>query len=261
VKEHLVRAAGTVAGLALAASIAMPVLAASPSPVAPGGAQVLDAPNNRALCATEWLQVRADRSVANLQAAGLCEIDRRLATIARLQTQVQQATAFTDAHRAALGTILTDDTSGLTALRAEIGADDSVTAVTADIRMIFADYRIYALVTRQVALVHADDRVGVASDRLVQASDQLAAAIDRAAANGKDVTAAQGHLDAMNAAITKARAEVAGDADAILAQTPATWNAGTAVPVLDAARASISAARTDLRTALSEARAVLAALR
>ena len=65
----------------------------------------------------------------------------------------------------------------------------------------------------------------------------------------------------MTAAVTKARAEVAGDADAILAQTPAAWNAGTAKPVLDAARASISAARSDLRTAVTEARAVLAALR
>jgi hypothetical protein len=83
----------------------------------------------------------------------------------------------------------------------------------------------------------------------------------QAQSNGKDVTVAQGHLDAMTAAVSKARTEVAGDADAILAQTPAAWNAGTAKPVLDAARASISAARSDLRTAVTEARAVLAALR
>ncbi|MBI3744931.1 MAG: hypothetical protein HY264_00090, partial [Chloroflexi bacterium] len=123
------------------------------------------------------------------------------------------------------------------------------------------DYRVYVLVARQVNLVRGDDRIGAAADRLTSATTRLTDAIAQAKANGKDVTVAQGHLDAMIAAIAKARGEVAGDADAVLAQTPAAWNAGTAKPILDAARDSISAARSDLRTALSEARATLAALR
>jgi hypothetical protein len=260
VNKHLVRTAGTLAGFALAASIAMPVLAA-PAVTAPSGVAAADAPGSVVLCATEWLKVRADRSLANLQAAGTCEIDRRLATITRLHGVVDQAGAFTADHRATLGLILSNDATGLTALKAQLAADTTAAAAAADIRKIFTDYRIYALVTRQVVLVHAEDRVGVATDRLNQAADQLAAAIAQAEANGQDVTAAQAHLDAMNAAIVAAQNEVAGDADSVLAQTPATWNAGTAKPVLDAARASISAARTDLRTSLSEARAVMAALR
>jgi len=257
------RLAGLAAGLALAATIAMPVLAAgatSRGVTDPSAAQAAT-DTGVARCAAASLKAKADPTVANYQALGFCEVDRRLATLTRLGSLVDQAGALTDAHKATLKGILAGSTSGLTALRGQIGSDTTVAALRTDIRKVFTDYRVYVLVARQVNLVRGDDRIGAAADRLTSATTRLKDAIARAKANGKDVTVAQGHLDAMTAAIAKARDEVAGDADAVLAQTPAGWNAGTAKPILDAARASISAARSDLRTALSEARATLAALR
>ena len=47
---------------------------------------------------------------------------------------------------------------------------------------------------------------------------------------------------------------------AVLPLKPADWNAGTAKPILDAAHASLEAARADLATALAEAKAAKAAL-
>ena len=261
--RYVTRLAGPLAGLALAISVAMPALAAPSSnarvtdrPVAPQSAET-----GAARCASAWRAVRTDRSLANVQAAGFCEIDRRLVTIDRLRGLVRDAEVLTDAHATALTRILDGTESGLMSLRREIAADTSVASASEDVRRIFTEFRVYVLVTRQVVLVRADDRVEAAALRLTHAADQLAAAIERAAGNGKDVTEAQGHLDAMKAATGAAQADVAGDADAILAQTPASWNAGTAEPILDAARASISAAHSDLRTALTEARAVTAALR
>ena len=55
----------------------------------------------------------------------------------------------------------------------------------------------------------------------------------------------------MIAAVDAAQAEVDGDAAAVLALTPAAWNAGAAKPVLEAARGSIAAARADLKTAMT----------
>ena len=261
--RNLTRLAGTFAGIALAVSVAMPALAASGpnTRVSDRTVAPLSAETDAAHCAAAWRTVRTDRTLANVQAVGFCEIDRRLVTIDRLQALVREADVLTDAHASALTRILDHAETGLKALRREIAADTTVASATEDVRRIFTEYRIYALVTRQVALVRADDRVDAAVNRLTRAADQLAAAIARAAGNGKDVTVAQGHLDAMIAAIAEARAEVAGDASAVLAQTPATWNSGTAKPILDAARASIAAARSDLRIALTEAQAVLAALR
>lgn len=262
--RHAIRLAGPLTGLLLAAVVGVtPVLAASAPPAtppgsAPGQAEELNA---RRHCAREWRAAKEEPTVEHLQAVGLCEIDRRLVTIERLQAGVDGARALTDAHEAALEAILDRSAAGLRALRAEIEGDTTVPELRADIKRIFEDYRIYALVTRQVQLVRAADTVDAATNRLTDAAGRLAEAIETAAANGKDVTEALAHLGAMNAAIDAAGAEVAGDADAVLVLTPADWNAGTAKPILDAARASIVAARADLKTAMAEARAVLAALR
>ena len=257
------RGVGLLAGLAIAASLAMPALAVPARPQAVDDSLVAQAATATGIahCAADWLKAKADPTVPNLQVVGFCEIDRRLVAIDRLAGLVNEARALTDAHKAALTTILGGDKTGLTALRAQIGGDTTIASLRSDIRKIYTDYRIYVLVTRQVRLVRGDDRVATAADRLDDATTRLTDAIARAKANGKDVTAAQGHLDAMVAAIGTARVEVAGDAETVLAQTPAAWNAGTAKPVLDAARVSLGAAHTDLRTALSEAKAVLAALR
>ena len=152
-------------------------------------------------------------------------------------------------------------TSGLQALRAEIDGDTSVDAVREDVRRISEDYRVYALVSRQVALVTAVDTVGVAADRSTASAEDLEAAIDEAEANGKDVGDARTHLATMIASIDTAEAAVDGTAAAVLALTPAAWNAGDAQPVLRDARESLKDARAALRKALAAARAILADLR
>jgi hypothetical protein len=252
--RHLPRIAALIGGLAIAATAAVPVFAATTMPTT-----VTD--TGIARCAVAWVTVRVDRTVTNEQAAGYCEIDRRLDAIAHLRDLVHEAGAVTPAHATALDSILDGSAAGLKALRVTIANDASLPAVTADVRKLFTEYRVYAVVARQVVLVRADDRTDVAADRLTQAAGQLSQAISVAQSHSKDVTAAEGHLSAMTAAISAAQGQVADDAASVLAQTPAGWNAGTAKPVLDAARVSISAAQSDLRTALREARAVMAALR
>ncbi len=262
--RHTIRFAGPLTGLLLAAVVGVtPVLAApaATSPLgsnAPGQTEVLSA---RRHCAQEWLAAKAEPTVENLQAVGFCEIDRRLATIERLQKVVDGARALTDAHEAALEAILRDSAAGLRALRAGIEADTTVPELRADIKSIFEDYRIYALVTRQVQLVRAADTVDAAGAALNSAAESLALLIEQAEADGKDVTEAKAHLAAMEAAIDEGLAGVDGVADEVLPLTPANWNAGTAGPVLREAREAIAAARADLQTAKAEARRVMVALR
>lgn len=261
--RQLTRLAGTLAGLAMAVSVAMPALAVGPATGAAGADQAA-APavgRDRAACRDARDAWKSDKALVSLKLFGFCEIDRRLATIRELSNVVSDSKVLTDAHAAALTRILDDSKTGLIGLRSEIATDLTIETMAPDVRKIFTDYRIYVLVARQVHLVEGDDRVAAAVTRLNGATDKLAAAITKAAGNGKDVTVAQGHLDAMNAAIAAAQGEVAGDADSVLAQTPSMWNGGASKPILDAARASISAARSDIRTALTEARAVMAALR
>ncbi|MEO8463424.1 MAG: hypothetical protein ABI555_09435, partial [Chloroflexota bacterium] len=249
--RQLTRIAGTLAGLAMAVSVAMPAFAVGPTPSGTGTDQTAPpaAGHDGEACREAKDAWKSDKTLVNLKLYGFCEIDRRLATIRDLSDIVDGSEVLTDAHAAALARILDDSRTGLIALRSEIATDSTIETMTADVRRISTDYRIYVLVARQVHLVQADDRVEKAVARLNGASDRLAAAIQRALESGKDVTEAQGHLNLMVAAITEAQSDVAGDAADVLAQTPTSWNAGTAKPILDAARASIVAARTDIRTA------------
>jgi hypothetical protein len=247
------------AGVLLATTlIVAPVLAAgasSPGTPAPAAAA------STVLCDTQWTASRTNRSIAALRAAGDCEVDRRLNTIANLRTAIDAAARLTSGHKSSLTAILDSSESGLHALRSKIDADTTLATLGPDTHAIFADYRIYALVVRQAALVRADDAITATAGRLTDGATKILAAITQAQANGKDVTVATTQLAATQAAIAAALSQVDGDAAAVLALTPEGWNAGTAGPVLTAARSSIAAARADLATALADGKAAIASLK
>ena len=255
--------AGPLTGLLLALSVVAAPALAAPRPAGQAGAVQADQAEElagRHRCAEAWRAAAADRTVEHYQAVGLCEIDRRLATIERLGNAIDGSRPLTDGHQATLQEILDKAAAGLRALRAEIEADTTLPELREDIGSIFEDYRIYVLVVRQVWLVMAADTVDAAGAALDGTAADLAALIERAEAAGQDVTEATAHLAAMEAAIAEALAGVDGVADEVLPLTPADWNAGTAGPVLREGRQAIVDARADLRTAMTEARQVIAAL-
>ena len=259
---RLSRLAGPLTGVLLAlAVVTTPALAAS-APGAHAGAPAgqADQLTDRARCARAWFEAAANPTVENYQKVGLCEIDRRLATIDRLENAIETSRALTDGHQAALQGILDQSAAGLRALRAEIEADTTLAELREDINSIFADYRIYVLVVRQVWLVTGADMVDAAGAKLDETAADLAVLIERAEDGGQDVTEAKEHLAAMEAAIAEALAGVEGLADDVLPLTPADWNDGTAGPILRESRQAIVDARADLRTAMAEARQVIAAL-
>jgi len=235
-------------------------LAARPA-ATPDTAATTDARHGVGRCAPLWLTARAEPTVENWEAVGLCEIDRRLETLSVLQARVDASAVLTDVHERALDEILSSTQSGLRALRAEIEADTTLAELREDITSIFEDYRVYALVVRQVWLVVGDDTVDVTADGFDTAADRLEAAIDAAEAAGKDIGDARAHLAAMIRHVEAARDEVDGDAEAVLALTPADWNDESAQPILREARQSLADARGHLRAAIAEARQVLAEIK
>jgi hypothetical protein len=248
--------------VALAGTIGVgSALAARPAATPDTAAPITDARHGVGRCAPFWLTARADPTVENYQAVGLCEIDRRLGTLAVLQTKVDASAVLTDAHEAALDEIIASTQQGLRELRAEIEADTTLAELREDITSIFEDYRVYALVVRQVWLVVGDDTVDVTADGFDTAADRLEAAIDAAEAAGADIGDAREHLAAMIRHVEAARDEVDGDAEAVLALTPADWNDESAQPILREARQSLADARGHLRAAVQEARQVLAEIK
>jgi len=250
------RTLAVVAGALLSLMLAGSVLAASGGSAAPDAAAAAARP-----CATQREAARKEPSVANLKTLGDCEIQRRLVTLARLQGGVIAAPFLTSLDRQALLDRIRATRTGLTGLKSEIDADTTVAELKVDLPRIATEYRVYLLLAPQVNLVRGADATTAAAGRLGQEAQRLQQLIDFAKSQGKDVTAAQAALDAMDHDLANARAQVTGLSAKLLALMPADWNDGSAKPLLDAARAAERSAHAELVSARKDARAVIAALK
>jgi hypothetical protein len=245
-------------GLSVAAVLAISSVAvataASPAPVVGG-------PAGNSVCLPQREAFRASASVETLRAFGDCEINRRFATLDTLSGKVSSSKVLSSTHAAALTGEINSTRGGLTALKARIDSETDLTALKADIRRIATDFRVYVLVVPQANLTIGADSVAAAQPKFADINTKLSDAIATVKAAGKDTTAAQSHLDAMNAAVAQAVSLTSGIPDRVLPLTPAQWNAGTAGPVLTDARAKLVQARGQLRTAVQAAKACRDALK
>ena len=243
------------AGLLLGTSILLVSTGAVAAVTAPSG------PSGKGVCVTEATTVKAGASVEDLRAFGDCEINRRFTTLTALGARVSGSKVLTSSDAAALTAEIGSTTSGLTSLKATIDAETSIPALKVDIAKIAADYRVYLLVVPQVNLVSGADTVLAAQTKFATINTNLTARIAAAKAKGKDVTAAQADLNAMNTSVTAAVGLATPLPAALLPLTPAQYNGGTAGPILTAARTALGTARDDLKSAVASAKACRDALK
>ena len=246
-----------IAGLALGGSMLLATAgvatAAQPTNAGPAG---------KGVCATEAAAVKAAPiSVDGLRAFGDCEINRRLTDLGSLASAISGSKVLTSSDAAGLSAIVSQAQSGLAALKTTIDSETDAKALKADIVKVAADYRVYLLVVPQVHLVGAADAVRASQAKFSQISTTLQNRINTAKAAGKDVTAAQADLNAMNASVTAAVNLAAPLPAQLLALTPAQYNAGTAGPILASARTAAGQARDDIKSAVASAKAARDALK
>jgi hypothetical protein len=198
--------------------------------------------------------------VAALRSFGDCEIGRRQTTLAGLTSVVNGSQALTASDRAALTAEIGAESSGLAVLKTAIDGQTTLPALKLEIVQIASKYRVYLLVAPQVYLVDAAEDVLALQPSFTQTATVLAGRIATAEANGKDVTAAQASLTSMNGEVAAAMALASPLPGRLLPLTAAQWNAGTAGPVMTAARAALVSARGHLQAAVKFGRAVIVAL-
>jgi hypothetical protein len=218
-------------------------------------------PAGRGVCATQAAAMRTGATVDTLRAFANCEIARRDTTLNALATRITASKTLTSADAAALSSIVASTKAGLAGLKTVIAAETDIPALKADIAKIAADYRVYVLVVPQANLVTAADTVIAAQAKFTKVNDALVARIAAAKAAGKDTTAAQTALDAMNASVTQAVGLATPIPAALLPLTVAQFNSGTAGPILASARTSLGQAREKLRAATASAKACRDALK
>lgn len=248
------RLATLAASLVLGGSLLVVSTGAVGAVTAPAG------PAGKSVCATEATAAHTTPTVEALRAWGDCEINRRFTTLTALSSAITASKAMFPSDAAALQGEISSTRSGLTSLKATIDSATVVLTLKADIVKIATDYRVYLLVVPQVHLVNAADSVLAAQARFTDINTRLSARIATANAAGKGTTAAQADLDAMNAAVAKAVGLATPLPAALLALTPALYNAGNAGPALSNARTAIVSARDDLKSAVADAQACRTAL-
>jgi hypothetical protein len=240
------------AGLITAGSVAA---ATALTPVVSGG------PAGSGPCATLAAAVKAGPTVANVRAFGDCEIARRMTTLAMLSSKISGSKTLTSPDAAALSAEVASTKSGLTALKATIDAETNLTALRAEVKQIAANFRVYVLVVPQVRLTIGADTVQASKAIFDKVNANLTKRIAAARAAGKNTTAAQADLDAMNTAVAQALSLTAPLPGKLLPLTPAQYNAGTAGPVISSARSALVQARGLLQAARKDAAACRDALK
>ena len=250
-----IRIPAVLASLAIGGTLILSSVAIVTATTPPGG------PAGKGVCATAAAAARSGKTVEALRAFGNCEIDRRFTTLNTLAAKISSSKALTPSDAAALSAEVSSTRTGLTSLKATIDAETGIPALRADIVKIAADYRVYLLVAPQVQLTNGADSVLATQTVFAKIDTNLTARIAAAKAAGKDTTAAQSDLNAMNAAVTKAAGLAAPIPGRLLPLTPAQWNSGVAGPIVSQARTDLVSARALLRTAEADAKACRAALK
>ena len=240
-------------GLAVSvlSAIAVPlVLGASPALAASAAAQT-DPP-------TASARPAGDAALARIQATSEAQIDRRLGALNAALAAIAGNPVLTSGDKATLTTILTNDVSGLTALRATIAADTTAAVAREHEATIFTGYRVYALALPQVRFASAADGItGAAIPALTNAQKTLAdllAGVD----SGKNTPAVQARMADLATQLGIATSKTDGLAATVLGYTPAQYNANHAL--LAPSRASLAAARTALAKARADVLAVKTAI-
>jgi hypothetical protein len=231
----------TTAGTAaLAATIGLAALAASPAGAAERTGQGIETAKSEAAAAIATRQTQLDTLGGRLGAAPGCD---------------------TEGHVAG---VISADRTGLAALGEKIAADTDPTGLAADIRSIFQDFRVYAVVTAQANTAAACGHVTSAAATLTADLGKTQAVITTAKAAGKDTASAEAAAadmgDQLAAADGPARETAAAVAsldpdhgDQAVAAANATAVQQAHEQMVDAGRALRTAA-ADLRVILAEAR-------
>ena len=238
--------------MAIAAGTAGDAGAVSP-PVAGG-------PGGAGACSSQASTARSTPTVANLRVFGDCEISRRQATITQLTKVINGSKTLTTTDANALKAGVSAASSELATLKSNLDSESAIAVLKATIVQIVNKVRVYVLLVPQVRLTVAADDVLSLQPHLTALSAQLADRIAAAGAAGKDTTAAQSALDAMNTALSKAVALAAPWPAQLVGLTPADFDSGAAAPVLTRARVALGDASLQLKAAVADGRAALRAL-
>jgi hypothetical protein len=198
-------------------------------------------------------------TLAEIKAKASAAISRRDSALQRAISTVTANEYLTSSDKATVLATLNSDLTGLNALAPVIQSDSTVTKARSDYKTIFTSYRVFALALPQARLAAAaDDLTGKILPRLTHAQSRLQGLLS-GRDSAKNTPAVQAAIADLAKQINAITAATDGLAAAVLADTPAGWNANHAI--LSQPRSQLVSARADARAARRDIKTVVTALK
>ena len=206
----------------------------------------------------EKMEARTEKITDNLQARADQEISRRLESLQKLITRINEFKKLSASQKTSLTTQVQAQITSLTALQAKIKADTDPATVKTDVQSIIGSYRIYALFVPQIQLLGAADRLLTTSDEMSSHAAILGTKITEAQTKGQNVTDLQTLLSDMNTKIADAKTQGQNAINAVTPLTPDGYPGNKTT--LQSAREMVVAGVKDLNMARQDARKIIVGL-
>jgi NAD-specific glutamate dehydrogenase len=233
-------------GVALVAAVSLASVLALPASALSQAANSSSASSNQAKLAT-------------LIQRGDSEINRRLASLTTESGKISGATKLTASDKTALSSEVSVEVSGLTSVKTTLDSAPDLASAKADAQRIFNDYRVYALLVPKIALVKTADDQQVAESRLSALASKIQSRLTAAQQAKKDITALQTQLNDMTTKLQTAHTISSTMETTVLAFQPSDYNANHSV--LSGDRDQLKTAQADNQAALTDAKALVTALK
>jgi|SRR5581483_1835308 len=152
---------------------------------------------------------RASDKLAKFKEAANKFIDQRIAEINKEINLVNSAKRLTESDKADLIADLNAAKTGLTNLKATIAARTDAETAKLDIKKIFEDYKIFAVLGPKIEGLTAAAKMSYQVDKLATAAGKIRSLIDRAKAAGKDTTQMESLYADYQAKVADAKTQIA----------------------------------------------------
>lgn len=211
---------------------------------------------------TQAAQKKADiqaNRVEKLKEKANKEIDRRIDSLNKLITKINNIKRLTTDQKSSLVAQIQSQIDQLNSLKTKIAADTDIATLKTDVQSIVTSYRIYLLYIPKIHILTGSDVMLETADKLTEISNKLQTRITEAKAQGKDVSSLETTLASMQSKITDAKKQAEDAKNAVLPLTPEGYPGNKTT--LESARKMLQTGRQDLNQARIDAKTIINGLK
>lgn len=159
---------------------------------------------------------KQDQNLTNLKTRADKAIDQRITSLNNLLSRVQNAGRLDATEKSALSSDIQSDISGLTTLKAKIGADTDISTAREDAKKIVSDYRIYAMFMPRMRLLITIDNLQALAARLSSLMPKIQSLADNLKSQGKDTSKIQSLIDDINNQLSTINSKLSADKTTVM---------------------------------------------